>query len=140
MKNPSMLPLLSSPFAHFFLPSVLFFTYRPYSLENTYSAQMFISAHLSSETVAGIVSAAKVRGDPGHHPGLNTRCAQSQGLDRAGGHSFYRDRSALRTFYPCDHSRPSPDALCVLRRRLEGADEVTPSVRRLAAQARTFHG
>jgi len=84
-KIPSMLPLLSSPFAHFFLPSVLFFTYRPYSLENTYSAQMFISAHLSSETVAGIVSAAKVRGDPGHHPGLNTRCAQSQGLDRAGG-------------------------------------------------------
>jgi hypothetical protein len=27
-KCPSMLPLLSSPFAHFFLPSVLFFTYR----------------------------------------------------------------------------------------------------------------
>jgi hypothetical protein len=73
-----MLPLLSSPFAHFFLPSVLFFTYRPYSLGNTYAAQMFISAHLGSETVAGIVSAAKVRGDPGHHPGLHTRCAQSQ--------------------------------------------------------------
>src|SRR6267143_2828964 len=72
------------PLCTFFSP-LCSFLYIPYSLENTYSAQMFISAHLSSETVAGIVSAAKVRGDPGHHPGLNTRCAQSQGLDRAGG-------------------------------------------------------
>ena len=33
-KIPSMLPLLSSPFAHFFLPSVLYL-YIPYSLGNT---------------------------------------------------------------------------------------------------------
>jgi len=30
-KFPSMLPLLSSPFAHFFLPSLLFFMVMPCS-------------------------------------------------------------------------------------------------------------
>jgi hypothetical protein len=101
---------------------------------------MFISAHLSSATVTAIGSASKVRGDPGHSPGVNTRCAQSHGRDRAGGFRWRCDRSSPTTFYPCELSRPSPDALCVFRRPLEGPEEATPSLRRRAAQARNFPG
>src|SRR5215471_17760170 len=48
--------------------------------------------------------------------------------------------SSPTTFYPCGLQRPSPDALCVLRRLLEGPEEATPSIRRLASQARNFRG
>src|SRR6266851_648670 len=48
--------------------------------------------------------------------------------------------SSPTTFYPCGLQRPSPDALCVFRRPLEGPEEATPSLRRRAAQARNFHG
>jgi len=44
------------------------------------------------------------------------------------------------TFYPCGFRHPSPDALCVFRRLLEGPEEATPSIRRRAAQARKFRG
>ena len=37
------------------------------------------------------------------------------------------------TFSPCGLSYPSPDALCVLRRELEGLWEATPSIRRLSS-------
>src|SRR5712691_4118304 len=57
----------------------------------------------------------------------------------------WRLPSALRlmsptTFYPCGFRRPSPNALCVFRRLLEGPKEATPSLRRRAAQARIFRG
>src|SRR6266699_3372381 len=57
----------------------------------------------------------------------------------------WRLPSALRlmsptTFYPCGFRRPSPNALCVFRRLLEGPKEATPSIRRRAAQARIFRG
>src|SRR6266699_4878590 len=48
--------------------------------------------------------------------------------------------SSPTTFYPCELSRSSPDALCVCRRLLEGPEEATPSLRRLAWQARKFNG
>ena len=59
--------------------------------------------------------------------------------------SVWRLPLALRsvsptTFYPCGFRRPSPDALCVLRRLLEGPEEATPSIRRRAAQARKLRG
>src|SRR5918998_1841706 len=44
------------------------------------------------------------------------------------------------TFYPCGLSRPSPDSLCVFRREPEGPQEATPSMRRLAEQARQLRG
>jgi hypothetical protein len=59
--------------------------------------------------------------------------------------SVWRLPLALRsvsptTFYPCGLPRPSPDSLCVFRRLLEGLEEATPSIQRLAAQARNFRG
>src|SRR5229473_8284647 len=48
--------------------------------------------------------------------------------------------SSPTTFYPCGLQRPSPDALCVFRPLLEGPEEATPSIRRLAWQARKFNG
>src|SRR5712691_484549 len=44
------------------------------------------------------------------------------------------------TFYPCGFRRPSPDALYVFRRLLEGPEEATPSIRRRASQARKLRG
>src|SRR5262249_26545678 len=48
--------------------------------------------------------------------------------------------SSPTTFYPCGLQRPSPDALCVFRRLVEGPEEATPSIRRRAAQARNLRG
>src|SRR5215510_6247157 len=48
--------------------------------------------------------------------------------------------SSPTTCSPCGLQRPSPDALCVLRRLLAGPEEVTPSLRRLAWQARKCNG
>ncbi len=48
--------------------------------------------------------------------------------------------SSPTTFYPCGFGGPSPDALCVCRRLLEGPEEATPSIRRRALQARIFLG
>jgi len=44
------------------------------------------------------------------------------------------------TFYPCGFRPPSPDALYVFRRLLEGPGEATPSIRRRASQARKLRG
>src|SRR5690348_2579261 len=44
------------------------------------------------------------------------------------------------TFYPCGFRHPSPNALCVFRRLLEGPEEATPPLRRRASQARNFRG
>lgn len=41
------------------------------------------------------------------------------------------------TFYPCGLSRPSPEALYVFRRALEGLGEATPAIQRLFRKART---
>jgi len=65
-----------APFTHFFLLSIL--PSKAYPIGNTFIAQMFISAHMS--TNCGLPGAAKVRYDPCHHPGLNTRCFRSHGL------------------------------------------------------------
>ena len=48
--------------------------------------------------------------------------------------------SSPTTCSPCGLQRPSPDALCVFRRRVEGPEEATPSLRRRAEQARKCHG
>src|SRR5712691_3683855 len=48
--------------------------------------------------------------------------------------------SSPTTFYPCGLGCPSPDSLCVFRRELEVLSEATPSIRRLASQARNFPG
>ena len=37
------------------------------------------------------------------------------------------------TFYPCGFRPPSPNALCVFRRLLEGPEETTPPIRRQSA-------
>ena len=44
------------------------------------------------------------------------------------------------TFYPCERRRPAPDSLCVFRREQEGPKETTPSIQRLALQARNLRG
>jgi hypothetical protein len=51
---------------------------KAYPIGNTFIAQMFTSAHMS--IYCGLPGAAKVRYDPCHHPGLNTRCFRSHGL------------------------------------------------------------
>ncbi len=48
--------------------------------------------------------------------------------------------SSPTTFYPCGLGCPSPDSLCVFRRELEVLSEATPSIRRLASQARNLPG
>ena len=65
-----------APFTHFFLLSLL--PLKAYPIGNIFIAQMFTSAHMSIH--CGLPGAAKVRYDPYHHPGLNTRCFRSQGL------------------------------------------------------------
>jgi len=88
----------------------------------------------------GLPGAAKIRYDPCHHPGLNIRCFRSHGLVWAGGFLWCWDLTSPTTCYPCGLRRPSPEALCAFRRQLEGPEEATPSLRRLASQARTFPG
>jgi hypothetical protein len=44
------------------------------------------------------------------------------------------------TFSPCGFKHPPPDALCVFRRELAALQEATPSLRRLAWQARKNSG
>src|SRR5215471_19613567 len=68
------------------------------------------------------------------------RCSQSHDLDASGGFLWRGDPSSPTTFSPCGLSHPSPDALCVLRRELEGPEEATPSLRRRAMQARYING
>ena len=68
------------------------------------------------------------------------RCSRSHGLDVSGGFLWRWDLSSPTTFYPCGFKRPSPDSLCVFRREPEGPEEATPSIRRLASQARKFTG
>jgi len=89
---------------------------------------------------AGSLNAFKVRGDSAHPPKFHIRCVLSPSLDQAGGFPWRWDRSSPTTFYPCGRERPSPDSLCVCRREWEGLWEATPSIRRLAEQARKFNG
>ena len=65
-----------APFTHFFLRSLL--PFKAYPIGNTFIAQMFTRAHMRIH--CGLPGAAKVREDPYHHPGLNTRCFRSHGL------------------------------------------------------------
>ena len=74
------------------------------------------------------------------HPRLNARYSRSHGLAQAGGFRWRWDLPSPTTFYPCGLPPPSPDALCVCRRLVEGPEEATPSMRRRAAQARIFRG
>jgi hypothetical protein len=111
---------------------------KAYPIGNTFTTQMFTRAHMS--IYCGLPGAAKVRDDPCHHPGLNTRCFRSHGLVCAGGFLWRWDLTSPTTFYPCGLRHPSPDALCALRRQLEGPEEATPSLRRLASQARNVPG
>jgi hypothetical protein len=74
------------------------------------------------------------------HPRLNTRCTRSHGLAQAGGFRWRWALPSPTTFYPCGFRSPSPDALCVFRRLVEGPAEAPPSIRRRAAQARIFRG
>jgi hypothetical protein len=62
------------------------------------------------------------------------------GLARSGGFLWRWDLASPTTFYPCGSKHPSPDALCVFGRKLEGLSEATPSLRRLAWQARQCNG
>ena len=75
-----------------------------------------------------------------YHPGLNSRCSRSFGFDPTGGFLERGELVSPTTFYPCERRHPSPDSLCVFRRQLESPEETTPSIRRLAWQARSFHG
>jgi hypothetical protein len=137
MQIPSMLPLLSSPFCTFFLPSILFFkgcvTWEILSMPTCVPV-------LSTAGMAMLVRTSKGRGDPCPHPWRNTRCSRSHGLDESGGFLGRGDLSSPTTFYPCGLSRPSPDSLCVFRREPKGPEEATPSKRRLAWQARNLLG
>jgi hypothetical protein len=67
-------------------------------------------------------------------------CSRSQGFNAAGGFLWRGELVSPTTFYPCERGRPSPDSLYVCRREQEDPEETTPSVRRLALQARNFHG
>jgi len=49
-------------------------------------------------THCGLSGAAKVREDPYHHPGLNTRCFRSHGLVWAGGFLWRWDLTSPTTF------------------------------------------
>ena len=132
-----MLPLLSSPFTHFLLPSLLFFkssgAWGHFSrIKTRTSALMSRYDHYS-----GTLSDQGLSLPP---PRLNARCSRSYGLAQAGGFRWRWDLPSPTTFYPCGLPRPSPDALCVCRRLVEGLEEATPSMRRRAAQARIFRG
>jgi hypothetical protein len=132
-----MLPLLSSPF-YSFVFCLLCFSYGAVSHKDRQCNQRHTSVHLSR--LAVMREASQGRGDLCPPLGLNTRCflvTEPQ--------SDWRLPRALRsasptTFYPCELLRSSPNALCVVRQRLEGPEEATPSKRRPAAQARNFLG
>jgi hypothetical protein len=57
--------------------------------------------------------------------------AVSPDPDWSGGFLWRWDPSSPTPFSPCACTHPSPDALCVFRRGLEGLWEATPSLRRL---------
>src|SRR5262245_46424870 len=135
-KNPSMLPLLSSPFSLFFLPALLFFKgctikdsivvhMRARAQENRYDNAC---EHLSKQRQPVPCSLARLR------------CARSHALDTSGGFLWRGALSSPTPFYPCGLSPPSPDSPCVLRREPEGPEEATPSKRRRAWQTRIFRG
>jgi len=93
-----------APLAHFFLPSVLFFTYR--ILQEILLCSNVHHAHLTVKTVAGIGKRLKVRGDPGHHPWVERPIAQSHGSIELAAPFGRETRSFPRTFYPCEpHAR-----------------------------------
>jgi hypothetical protein len=108
-----------------------------------------------SAGVAGGRGGAHTGGGKGHlHFLLCCRCCQAcgksffcqrlgataYGLDGSGGSLGRWGQSPPTTFSPCGRKRPSPDALCVVRREREGLWEATPSLRRLFGQARQGNG
>jgi hypothetical protein len=118
-----MLPLLSSPFCTFFLSSLLF--------PDLYSAHLSSHAMGEASTRSGAPFALILGCTPdvpGHMASMGWRLRVALGP------------SSPTTFYPCGLQRPSPDALCVCRRLLEGPAEATPPIRRRAVQARNFRG
>jgi len=62
---------------------------------------------------------------------LHALGAVSHDPDWSGGFLWRWDLWSPTTCSPCGLNHPSPDALCVLRRELEGLWEATPSLRRL---------
>ena len=135
MQIPSMLPLLSSPFCTFFsllssffkgcategilgLPRCLWC-----SFEHIYHMVIVYKRRAPLALVLGSTPDA-----PGHMVSIGWRLPVALGP------------SSPTTFYPCGLQRPSPDALCVFRRQREGPEEATPSIRRLASQARNLLG
>jgi hypothetical protein len=130
-------PCCQAPFSHFFLLFIL-------SLRNGFTSDALVVfkcllvSHMSM--YCSYFGASKVSGDPGFHLWHHTRCFQSHGLDPAGGFLWRGDPSSPTTFYPCGLLGPSPDSLCVFRRELESLEEATPSIRRLAWQARNSNG
>src|SRR5688572_31141768 len=83
---------------------------------------------------------SKVSYNPGHHPGLRhpmrlvTQPRASWRLPWAWRPHVSNDLLSVRAL------RPSPDSPYVFRREPEGPEEATPSMRRLAEQARKLLG
>ena len=132
-----MLPLLSSPFSHFF-PSLASF------LEELCHIVLF-NLHtcvlvLRRTGMAMRVSTSQSRDDPYHHPWLNPAAPghmTSMRLAASYGVEIYRlQRPSIRA----GSHPPSPDSFCVCRREPESPEAATPSIRRRAMQAQNFRG
>ena len=132
-----MLPLLSSPFPHFFPSLASFLEKLCHIVQISLHARVLV---LRSTGMARRVSTSQSRGHPYHHPWLNPDCSRSHDLDVSGGFLGRWDVASPTTFYPCGCTHPSPDSLCVCRREPEGLWEATPSIRRRASHARQITG
>jgi hypothetical protein len=136
-KLPSMLPLLSSPFSHFF-PALASFLegLRHMALISLYTCVLV----LRKTGMAMRVSTSQSRDDPSHHPWFNPTAPDhmtSMRLAASYGVEIHRlQRPSIRA----GSHPPSPDSFCVCRREPEGPEEATPSIRRRATQAQNLLG
>ena len=132
-----MLPLLSSPFSHFFPALASFLEGLRYIVLISLQTCVLV---LRKTGMAMRVGTSQSRDDPYPHPWFNPtapdhmtsmRLAASYGVE-----SYRLQRPSIRA----GSHPPSPDSFCVCRREPEGPEEAPPSIRRRATQARKLLG
>ena len=132
-----MLPLLSSPFSHFF-PSLASFLEELFYIV---LKSLYIYVLVLRRTgMAMRVSTSQSRDGSYHHPCLNPAApGHMTSLRLVASYGVEIQRLQRPSIRAGSHP-PSPDSVCVCRREPEDPEKATPSIRRRATQAQNFRG
>ena len=136
MKNPSMLPLLSSPFSLFSFPRFFSLGFTLIAINNLYICILV----LRRTDRAMHVRTSQSRGDLYHHSWLNPEAPGHMTSMRLVASCSVEIHRLQRPSIRAGSHPPSPDSVCVCRREPEDPEKATPSIRRRATQAQNFRG